>query len=346
MGLHYRINLQTGKKEARNLREDDTSTTPSSLQSISPELEKKLKEVAHSPDAPTPIPKKRFENLEELKEKLMKSRKEFKQEAELISRLFQDLKKAKDSQDVVRILDFFSYLVHQIDNALWFIEAGGLEKVITPMLINQTDPLLRTNALIVLGTLTQNNPRAKIDVFENNFGNHIAKIITDFETNPELSSAIFAFGSLLRRFPAAQKEILDKFGIKTLTSVLLNKRAEMKNVIKTLTLLADLYEEIQETSFIDLNYALLEHQFCESVENVTIKRREEFSTELAEYMLPVLKTFERICGHLWYVNADLRHALLTMSNSFLRRDEEYSTEVAEKIFEVVQDFYGINRDEL
>ncbi|KAL5273561.1 SIL1 family protein [Megaselia abdita] len=341
MGLHYRINLQTGKKEARNLQ--DEQETPS----LSPEDEEKLKRVAHSPDAPSP--KKRFESLGSLKDKLTDLKGEFKSDAELITKLFQEYKNAtesKEPKEFIRLLDDFSYLVHQIDNALWFIEAGGLEQVILPMLVNQTDPLIRTNALRVLGTLTQNNPKAKVEVFQRNFANFIAKVIINFETNQELSSGLFAFGSLMRRFPAAQKEILERYGIKALTSVLEKEKVELKNVAKAVTILTDLYQEAQETTLINLDTVLVENKLCESVENVFIKRRQEFNGDIVEYFLPALKTFESLCGNLWFENADLRHALLTLSNDLLRTQQEFSREVAERIFEIVQDFYNINRDEL
>lgn len=347
MGLHYRINLQTGKKEAKNLQDGDEKT-PTSVKSISPENEEKLKKVAHSPDAPSP--KKRFESLGSLKEKLADLKGEFKSDAELITNLFEAYKNATESKEpkkeFIRLLDDFSYLVHQIDNALWFIDAGGLEQVILPMLVNQTDPLIRTNALRVLGTLTQNNPKAKVEVFEKNFASYIAKVIINFETNQELSSGLFAFGSLLRRFPAAQREILEKYGVKALTSVLEKEKVEMRNIAKSLTILSDLYLESQETTPIDLESVLLKNKLCESVANVIIVRRQELNDDVVEFFLPALKTFEKLCGPVWFVNADLRHALLTLSSDLLRTQKEFSRELAEKIFEIVQDFYGINRDEL
>ncbi|XP_004529175.1 nucleotide exchange factor SIL1 isoform X1 [Ceratitis capitata] len=389
-GLHIRINLQTGKKEAKLLSDEEDEdknhhrnegalttvggnvygtnlkeTTNNNLENsntLSPESLKKIKE--------------NFKTYNELKESYKELQQKFQTDAELITGLIDEYKNlSREERDhslslqekikvQLRILEDLDYLVHQIDNALWFIDMGGLEQIILPLVVNETNINLRVKAVRVLGALTHNNPKAQIKAFEKNVGSHLAQILLSSTNTEELSSALYAFGSLLRKFPLALQRILSTSGTQALIAVL-EKECELKVKAKSLTLISDVIVEkklvlsnyadsdnpLAAAQYAELNLAewLKSNAFCETVDVLVSSKLYELldQPDLVEYFITGLESSIEICQSVWSKNPQLRHTLLTIKNRYMYVQDEFRLEIAQQIERLIKDLYNsINHEEL
>lgn len=87
-----------------------------------------------------------------------------------------------------------------------------MEKIILPNLLNQSNDKIRTENLKLLGIILINNPevRLKFKKFEKNVGISLIQILGNSKNIHEISSCIFALGSLIRHFPSAKQELILK----------------------------------------------------------------------------------------------------------------------------------------
>lgn len=87
-----------------------------------------------------------------------------------------------------------------------------MEKIILPNLVNQSNDQIRIKNLKLLGVILINNPeiRTKIRSHEINIGSSLIQVLANSKNKDEISSCIFAFGSLLRHFPTAQQALIPK----------------------------------------------------------------------------------------------------------------------------------------
>jgi len=155
--------------------------------------------------------KEQKKSYAELRKAYKEFQKNFRTDGELIVQLIDQYRNfsktplESEMRSKLDCLENLEYLLHQIDNALMFIDNGGLDDVLLPIVVNDTNTSLRVSAMRVLGSLASNNPKAQIKVFEKNFGSHLAQILTSSGNAAEVSAALHAFGALLRKFPLAQQ---------------------------------------------------------------------------------------------------------------------------------------------
>ncbi|XP_058059855.1 nucleotide exchange factor Sil1 [Anopheles bellator] len=392
-GLHVRINLSTGKKEAKLL---DTAQNPldaeSSL-SLVPGQEVKDHGVDRPMEPMDPealkerlrnIPANVFDREDEhtnggphksydqIKQELKEANMELKTDSEIMTTLFARFEEllprtSERHQELDTVFEDLRYLAHQIDNALEFIDRGGLENIIWPSLNRTTETSIRIQALVLLGTLTQNNPKAKVSLFERDGS---AKLLAAFgraTSSDEISAALYAFGSLVRKFPFAQKQLLTAHGYSLLRGVL-EKPVELKVKVKVLQLIADLLEDYRSvTGRGETDQVTAEQyrstQLLEGLEKTEFcKHAEEFfhwhrSTLLAEENLideaiKAMRSSMVPCQQNWSEDPRLRHTLLVIRNTLDNRLTdvsdlvEYRTEIRRNIDEFVLDLYGPPKDEL
>lgn len=258
----------------------------------------------------------------------------------------------------LKALENLEYLLHQIDNALVFIERGGLDDVLLPIVVNETNTDMRISAMRVLGALAGNNPKAQIKVFERNFGSYLAQILMTSTNSAEISSALHAFGTLLRKFPLAQQRVLSTSGTHALIGVLRRDDVELRNKAKVVTLISDLV--LEKKSAIESNsdtqenpsslaqYVLLDYEswlqtngYCASLEAVLSKDYVHLldQPEIVELFAIALESTEQLCQPLWSQSAALRHGLLTVRNRYLHSQDEYRLEVAQQLSTLCTRFY-------
>ncbi|XP_036337622.1 nucleotide exchange factor Sil1 [Rhagoletis pomonella] len=400
-GLHVRINLQTGKKAAKLLdeSEDDERTnaglpnvvikgvpktnfraTAKSTLKISKTLSETLKNIpkdslgiGYSPEKLEQI-KRDFKTYNELTESFKDLQNEFQTDTELITKLinkYTNLRKQEFSLTLedqintqLHILEDLDYLVHQIDNALWFIDKGGFEQILLPLFVNDTNMNLRIKAIRLLGAVIHNNPKAQIKAFERNFGSHLSQILISSKISEELSSALYAFGSLLRKFPLALQKILSASGTQALIAVLA-KDCELKVKAKAITFISDIIVEKRivlsnlensdnlraAAQYADLNLPewLQSNSFCETVDQLVSTKLYELldQPDLAEYFIEGLENSKDICKSIWSKSPQLRHTLLTMKNRYIYSQNEFQIEIAQFINRLLEILYSTNdHDEL
>lgn len=353
------MNLATGKKEAKLLDDDDEKSKVKALtlteQAIEEEnqIEQSRARIAEAlkniPDESLPFSEERlkkitrrpsyFKTYEEIKKDLKNMRIHVKSDYEIMSELFTQYEEIIESksfttEEIDTIFEDFEYLLHQIDNANTFINSGGLDKIVFPNLKNQSTSELKIHSTKLLGILMQNNPKGQIAAFEKNCGFLLLQLLSHSKNTKEMSSALFALGGLLRKFPLAQKEILNKPGLKILVD-LLGKQVDYKIKIKCLLLLSDLirdYNEITNVPFngdiekikqynaADIKGRLSETDYCKTMDELFNMYRREFLDSLytTDDMLTVLMMSKDICQPVWAESPIFRHTLLIIKNNYDR----------------------------
>ncbi|KAG4069773.1 hypothetical protein HA402_003214 [Bradysia odoriphaga] len=354
-GLHVRINLQTGRKEAKLLdaedrseeknsalmmsahSQDDTETPNDDPSSIHSRLKDALKNIPdegfkYSEEKLKEITKKfrTYENIkEEFKEMNMKIKSDFQLMSDLLVK-YQSIEDKLDLNEYRALFEDLEYLLHQIDNANDFVTAGGLESVILPNLGNQTIPELRIHSVKLLGILVQNNPKGQIAAFEKNVGSILLQILAQPAniSTSELSSLMFAIGGLLRKFPLAQAELLNSPGLKILVD-LLGKPIDYKIKMKCLLLLADLIREYDEKDVenvsktkvnhpTDIKSRLVTTEYCTIMIDLMLIHRHDYleSLYIADDMLNVLIVSKEVCEPQWSESSIFRHTLLAIKTNY------------------------------
>ncbi|XP_052846817.1 nucleotide exchange factor Sil1 [Drosophila gunungcola] len=362
-GLHVRINLQTGLKEAKLLDESERGTA---LQS-QPEDQDQDQNQQLEDNEPLALDykpdiieeslrrvKEQKKSYAELRKAYKEFQKNFRTDGELIVQLidqYRNFSKTPLLESQMRskldCLENLEYLLHQIDNALLFIDNGGLDDVLLPIVVNDTSVPLRVSAMRVLGSLASNNPKAQIKVFEKNFGSHLAQILMSSGNAGEISAALHAFGALLRKFPLAQQRLLSTSGTQALVKVLQSPEVELRGKAKVVTLISDLVlekrsvleasKDANEAASTMAQYVLLEFEpwlqsqgYCPAVDHVMAKDFMHLleQPEVVEQFATALETTEDLCIATWSQSSGLRHALLTIRNRYANSKDEYRLEVA------------------
>lgn len=179
------------------------------------------------------------------------------------------------------LMEDLEYLAHQYDNALEFARLGGFKDVILANL-NSTDSEILKQTLKLLGSLVQNNAKMQIHALENGCVDFVLRILQNSIDVGVKSRAIFALGGMIRRFPHAQLDFMQKGGL----SIFLNlfDTHETQLHLRVATLVNDLIEEYKEAvkdirnpdyvekakqySKVDLLSRLEEEKWCENLNNL------------------------------------------------------------------------------
>uniref|UniRef100_A0A1B0C5J7 Nucleotide exchange factor SIL1 n=1 Tax=Glossina palpalis gambiensis TaxID=67801 RepID=A0A1B0C5J7_9MUSC len=379
-GLHVRINLQTGKKEAKLITDNeeqlnaeqtnDESKNSNALITIYDSVdEEELKNssrlrnsseqlaIEHNSSEIEKI-KNDYKSYKELRKTYEGMRKHFKTDAEIIVRLIEEFgdvityNKQNDQSRLnaqLKILTNFNYLMSQYDNALTFVDQGGLERILLPLVVNQTHLSLKVEAMRVLGAMAQNNPKVQVKVYEKNFGPYLTQILLSSSNTEELSSALYALGSLLRKFPHAQQKILSTSGTQALVS-LLGKDCELKIKAKAITLISDVVVEKQlivinddpvaAAQYAELNFPerLKDNWYCQTTDKLMTSYYHEFlkAPDLLEYFIHALESTEPFCNRIWGSSEQLYYTLNALQFEHGKSNNEYCNEVADLLRDITK----------
>lgn len=268
---------------------------------------------------------KKFKTYEQIKMELKDIDLEVKTEAQIIKELVDRyLKLPNDDNARDTILEDIEYLVHSIDNALEFINVSGLEKLIIPNLVNQTNVQIKVKSLKALGALLQNNAEAKKYTIEKtNIGNYLINLMTRFTSQDELSSALFSYGSLMRNNAKASLQLIKK-GMPILIAIISDEKSEISLSIKTkaFVLLDDLLQSLRENT--DETLKIINNlKFCQNLANYFNLNRNGFlvDIDLSERAIKSLINNRHTCVENWSESPKFRHTLLVLLNNFKSRVE-------------------------
>lgn len=364
-----RINLQTGVKEAKLLDESERGTAlqgkpDGQEQSEQLSLEHKANIVEES------VRKvKQNRDYAELHKAYKDFQNNFRTDGEMIHQILEKYRNFSKSpleselKPKLHSLENLEYMLHQIDNTMAFINGGGLDNILLPIVVNETNTDLRVSAMRVLSALTSNNPKAQIKVFERNFGSFLAQILMTSTNRAEISSALHAFGALLREFPLAQQRVLSTLGIQALVGVLRSPDVDLSSKAKVVTLISDLV--LEKKSVIESNkesqniassmsqYMLLDfeswlqtNEYCATLETVLSKAYVHLldQPEIMELFSIALESTEDLCHPVWYRSVALRYGLLTVRNRFSHSRDEYELEVAQQLTRLCARFFNIHTE--
>ncbi|XP_072387139.1 nucleotide exchange factor SIL1 [Diabrotica undecimpunctata] len=286
-GLHYRINVQTGLKEAKLIGKDDdhenkkTSVleVPSEKPQDHPtidELKEVMKKIKNDDVKPGGKLKSDFRTYEQLKEELGSLNLTSKVDAEILKDLFKQHQKEITKEKinvraVLNILEDFDYLGHQFDTGLEFVRQNGFRDVIYKNL-NSTNEQIKQNTLKLFGYLVQNNARVQIHALETGSIPILLRFLSSDQSELIKSNAVFALSCLVRRFPLAQKRFLENGGVFVILQIF--KKDSIKLQLKVVTVMTDLFLEkrqsldssnslvLNQYSNIDLENELLNQDWC------------------------------------------------------------------------------------
>ncbi|KAM7452426.1 nucleotide exchange factorsil1 [Porites harrisoni] len=235
-GLHVRMNLQTGQKEAKLMDGDDVL------------LERALINLTRHMDA-----KKNFRSIEDIRKELEGADIFVKKDIEIIKKHVETLNSTSSSlPEKEHALDELEFYVHQIDNAIDLDTIGGLTLVIK--LMNSTDPSLVRRATYVLGSATQSNPNVQQAALKQGALPLLLRLLSNQDNMAVRKKAMYALSSLIRLFPMAQRDFLKLNGLE-IFKMLFEESGSGALAVKAITLMTDiLTEQIQHVK------ALLEKQ--------------------------------------------------------------------------------------
>ncbi|XP_029439562.1 nucleotide exchange factor SIL1 isoform X1 [Rhinatrema bivittatum] len=261
-GLHMRLNLQTGKNEARipdpenekngmkykkkdkrlgKVNVDSNLYTPQELKKALAKFKEGVTESTEEEKAKLEGIKQKFRPIDELKKEFEELNMQIETDFEIMTKLISKFNSSNSSLDEkAAALNDLEYYVHQVDNAQNMLCVGGLQLVINEL--NGTEAVLKELSAFVLGSALSSNPKVQVEAIE---GGALQKLLMILGTEQPLSlkkKALFALSSMLRHFPYAQQQFLKHGGLQILRSFFREKGAEVL-CIRVVTLLYDMIVE-------------------------------------------------------------------------------------------------------
>lgn len=313
-GLHIRLNMDTGQREAKLMegdgglkywsQEGKQGIVNTDKKLFTPEdLKKALKEfrVNKIDDEDTERMeevKKKYKSYDELKKDLEGLQMNIKTDRETVLELTSMLNSSSlDTTERVDVMETLLDYLHQIDNAILFCDIGGMKLVIKNL--NDSNAEMRSISSAILATSLQNNPKVKVYCIKEGVLHHFVRALSTEVELPVKKKLLFALSAMVRNFPYAQTKFGELGGFSVLAKLFTlpgTSEEATKLSERTLTLVVDLLEEHQSVtkdnkhhSSEELltqyqNFPLLEHLlqngFCEIVGNLleNIPQREFEST--------------------------------------------------------------------
>ena len=252
-GLHVRMNLETGKKEAKLLEQDSDKGLWKEDGLNHEALKEAMKNIKadDNSEGKTEFDPDKFRSMDELKDALGEVQLNMKTDMELLSKLVNEFKVSTDDVDKVTILEDLEYYVHQYDNALLFVDMGGLKDVIAPGL-NSSSPQIRLHSCLLLTGAAQSNPKFQISALEAGLLETLLRMTT-LDRDPSVSTKAFsALSAIIRNFPEAQNTLLRQGGLGVLVKMFDSEEKSYEKLkIKILTLISDLLIERETVSDVE-----------------------------------------------------------------------------------------------
>ncbi|CAF1098294.1 unnamed protein product [Brachionus calyciflorus] len=324
-GLHVRLNIQTGEREAKLLEPE-----PPKNPTISKEFEESLKKINNEQLVPEKTAeeitheeqvRKKFRSYDELKQELNQMDLNVQTDFEIIKSLIEKYAKS-DRDDKITILKDLEFYVHQFDNGLLLCDLGGFDTILKEL--NQTllndDSELGQNLLLVLGSALQSNPKVKIFAIKTNLLQVLLNRLSNQVLNDEIySKLIFTLSGLLRNFPYSQSKFVKLGGVDVLSN-LIRKLDSIKLKTKIITLTDDMLREksnmeiyendlktLEQYKNMNLRDELIEKNWCDHFGELLLNSQDHDSREK---ILDSMITLVKECKVKFYVLESLLNNML------------------------------------
>lgn len=327
-GLHVRMSMKTGEKEAKLMDGDsgmkywktgdkEGIVNTEKKYFSQEELKRALKDFKMTKLDETDLKreeeiKSKYRSYSELKQDFEAMNMGIKTDNEIVTEL---LGRLKDEETGVlqrlQVLAELEYYLHQIDNAVVFNDLGGLPWIIKA--INYThDERIQKEAALVLGAATQSNPKVQIGAIEADALQILLRLLSSqSQSSLDLKrKLLYAISSLCRHFPYAQIKLLKLGGLSVLGELFLDPEAE-KLQLKAVTLLHDIIverenaeasnvdqensitvEKLRQYKLVPLKEGMVEQGWCELIP--TLLDSPEHDSR--EKILNAMKTLNNVCA--------------------------------------------------
>ncbi|XP_065185063.1 nucleotide exchange factor SIL1-like [Sycon ciliatum] len=252
-GLHVRMDLQTGKKEAKLLDPEDAEASSQDSRSVTADIQvprdlregivntKRMvftpeqaaeqladgnHEESSSPDSARPgiaydtentvVPQ---ESIDDIARKYAQARKKVKQiqpraDAEVMQALVNLFNNITTPEEQrLTILEELEYFVHQIDNARDLEAIGGMDIVLRAL--KHSDAKFRSVAALILGSAMQGNPSVQQTVLHRGVLPTLVQFLQSGSQEPKTvrRPAMFALSALVRSHAEAQRRLWELDGL-------------------------------------------------------------------------------------------------------------------------------------
>ncbi|XP_060063594.1 nucleotide exchange factor SIL1-like [Ylistrum balloti] len=374
-GLHVRMNLETGDREAK-LMEGDTeskywksgdregmlnpnekSFTPQQLKEALKEFKTtKLDEQDNTEREKEVL--KSFRKYEELKKELTDMNTEIKTDGEIVTDLFHRLNSTDlDGAQKKHLLDDLEFYLHQIDNAQIFCNLGGMKLLMKGL--NDSLALTREQSAFVIGSAVQSNPEVQVKALEAGILPQLIRLLSMEPEEKVLPRILYALSSLIRHFPYAQKRLLDLGGLAALKGMLSSTKDFTYLQIKVITLLQDLIvekdfaismeentEKVKQYKMVHLREAIKEQGLCSWLPRLL----EAPDHDSREKVLQAMLTLKDTCReNIITANSILQNLLqeyTSLAAGETEQDDQYFTGIAQYITQIISSSITDSKDEL
>lgn len=187
--------------------------------------------------------KKEFRSFEELKKDFDELNLNIETDMDTLTRLIEQYRRADSDSSRITLLEDLEYLVHQFDNAITFVDLGGLEVIVKPGL-NSTNVAVKEGILHLVGSAVQSNPKVQIAALEAGLLHLLIQAVSRDLHDSVARRAVFALSCLVRGFPYGQQVLLQHGGLEVLRKVFdRNDWQSLTTQLKIVSLLHDLLVE-------------------------------------------------------------------------------------------------------
>ncbi|XP_052773855.1 nucleotide exchange factor SIL1-like [Mya arenaria] len=301
-GLHVRMNLQTGEREAKLLdghtdkqaevhygmdgdREGKMNLDHRQLSMN--ELKRALKDFKTTELDDTDLKredevKMKFRSYKELQADFKAMNMDIQTDGEILTGLVERLIHPETPHDdLIAILKDFEYYLHQIDNGVMFMDLGGWPYLLK--LLNRTnDEEIQIETALVLGASMSSNPKVQIRALE---AGTLELLVRLLSTQPSIQlrrKLLFALAAQCRQFPFAQRRLLELGGLQALNAIF-DEAGTEKLRVKAVSFLNDLLiervlteknlnpdlstevEKVKQYKEVELEKAMVEGGWCEQL---------------------------------------------------------------------------------
>lgn len=378
-GLHVRMSMKTGEKEAKLMDGDngmkywkagdkEGMINTDKKYFTRDELKRALKDFKTTKLDDTDLKreeeiKSKFRSYEELKADFEALNMGIKTDGEIVTELLETFKDENaDVELKLQVLTELEYYLHQIDNAVLFKDLGGLPVLIKAL--NYTkDERIQKEAALVLGAATQSNPKVQVGALEVDALQLLLRLLSSqSNSSSDLRKKIlYAVSSLCRHFPYAQKKLLDLGGLSAFGELFQEPGAE-KIQLKAVTLLHDLMverenaesgfdpansvevEKLRQYKLVPLKEAMVEQGWCELVP--TLLDSPEHDSR--EKILNAMKTLTNVCSIKFKTLEPklnkLRQEYIKLAKEETSEDDRYFTSLLQTVDKMIS-LIGV-KDEL
>ena len=371
-GLHVRLNLQTGQKEAKILENDDQHKndnilnikSKSKLRYTTAEIREALKSLKLDINKNEKITEK-FRSIEELKKEFANLNLEIHTETEILANLLKKYNNLQ-SQEKINVLNEIEYLVHQYDVARDFIKLGGLQMILPDL--NSTNDQLKAQIAFTLGSAMQGNPQVQIAVLENGVLQTFLRILMLDPSEKVQLRMIYAISCLVRQFPLAQKILIQGGGLTVLASMFKNVNNHyIKLNVKIITLLNDLLleqqlavkhavkndkiseERLRQYNSFNLNESLILEGFCKLIP----KLLESPDTDVREKVITAMMSFHFICANQFKSSLTTLNKISSQIKDLAQEEtsqefnsDSYLTSLQQNVASLISMINNVSKDEL